>query len=264
MPLPSPHTPIVPTKKWQGKSGLGKYGDFVMQTDDVVGQVVAALDAKGISENTILIVTSNNGCSKAAKIDDLQKKGHFPSAQYRGSKADIWDGGHRVPFLVKWPKVISSGSFSDHLICQLDLLATCADLVDKPIPANAGEDSESILPIFHGNDPEFTRKGIIQHSVSAHFAYRQGNDKLILARGSGGWTAPNENAALKQQLPKAQLYDMSRDAGEQNNRYPSEPELADRLLDQLTDYVNSGSSVAGKSSQNDVEKIKLWKGPKKH
>jgi len=145
------------------KSGLGKYGDFVMQTDDVVGQVVAAIEAKGIAENTIVIVTSDNGCSKEADFDQLAKHGHFPSAQYRGSKSDIWDGGHRVPLLVKWPRVISPGSVSDHLVCQVDLLATCAELVAKPVPANAGEDSESILPIFYGNEPAFTRKGLIHH-----------------------------------------------------------------------------------------------------
>ncbi|MCL4123931.1 UNVERIFIED_CONTAM: hypothetical protein GTU68_032840 [Idotea baltica] len=262
MPLPSPHTPIVPTEKWQGKSGIGSYADFVMQTDDVVGQVVKALDAKGISENTIVIVTSDNGCSKRADFKNLEKHGHFASAQFRGSKSDIWDGGHRVPFLVKWPKVISAGSVSNHLVCQMDLLATCAELMQAKIPQDAGEDSESILPIFFGNDPEFTRKGLIHHSVSGCFAYREGNYKMILSRGSGGWTAPNEKAAATQKLPKAQLYDMAADPGEQNNMYPSKPETADRMLDQLTQYVRSGSTVAGKSSQNDVQKIRLWKSRK--
>ena len=261
MPLPSPHTPIVPNKKWQGKSGLGKYGDFVMQTDDVVRQVVKAIQEKGISENTMVIVTSDNGCSRAADIKNLQTQGHFPSGRYRGSKADIWDGGHRVPFLVKWPKVIAAGSASEHLVGQIDLLATCAELVEKRIPGNAGEDSESILPILFGREPSFTRKGLIHHSVSGHFAYREGNHKLILARGSGGWSAPSEKAAVAKGLPKAQLYDMATDPSEQNNMYPSKPKLADRLLVQLTEYANSGSSVAGKSSKNDIEKIKLWKEP---
>jgi arylsulfatase A-like enzyme len=263
IPLPSPHTPIVPTSKFQGKSGLGKYGDFVMQTDDVVGQVVAALEAKGISENTLLIVTSDNGCSKQADFKHLEKNGHYASAQYRGSKSDIWDGGHRVPFLVKWPKVIAPSSVSSDLVCQIDLLATCAEIVGKEIPESAGEDSESILPIFSGNEPNFTRQGLVHHSVSGHFAYREGRHKLILGYGSGGWTAPGERAAKEADLPKAQLYDMLSDPGEQNNMYASNPEVAEKLLAHLTEVVSSGASVEGKVSNNDAQEINLWKGTKK-
>ncbi|MBK1825518.1 sulfatase family protein [Haloferula rosea] len=262
MPLPSPHTPIVPTKKWQGKSGIGEYADFVMQTDDVVGQVVKALDDRGLSENTIVIVTSDNGCSPRGDFKNLESHGHFASAQYRGAKADIWEGGHRVPFLVKWPKVIKAGSVSDELTCQIDLMATCAELVGEDLPQNAGEDSESILPVFKGEEPDFSRKGIIHHSVSGHFAYREGKYKLILAYGSGGWMSPNEAAAKKQGLPKAQLYDLESDPGEKKNLYKSNAETAERLLAQLTEYVNAGSSVEGKKSSNDVEDIKLWKSEK--
>lgn len=259
MPLPSPHTPIVPAAEWQGKSGLGDYGDFVMQTDDVLGQVVKALEDKGVSENTIVIMTSDNGCSPRANFKNLEAQGHFASAQYRGAKADIWEGGHRVPFLVKWPKVIEPGTISDELTCQIDLLATCAELVNADLPANAGEDSESILPVFEGKPTDFSRKGIIHHSVSGHFAYREGKHKLILAYGSGGWMSPNEGAAKKQGLPKAQLYDLEADPGEQNNLYESNPEIAEKLLAQLTEYVNAGSSVEGKESKNDLSEIKLWK-----
>lgn len=258
IPLPSPHTPIVPTSKWQGKSGIGSYGDFMMQTDDLVGQVVKALDDSGLSENTILIVTSDNGCSKAANFKNLEGHGHFASAQYRGSKADIWEGGHRVPFLVKWPKVIKPGSVSDVLTCQTDLLATCAALVEKELPKNAGEDSENILPLFKGEETKFTRKGIIHHSVSGHFAYREGDHKLILAYGSGGWTAPKEVQAMKAVAPKAQLYDLKTDPGEQTNLYSKSPEVAERLLAQLTSYVDAGSSVEGKESKNDAP-VQLWK-----
>ena len=159
MPLPSPHTPIVPSKKWKGKSGIGRYGDYMMQTDDIVGRVVAALEEKGISENTLLVVTSDNGCSKAADFKNLESHGHFASAQYRGSKADIWDGGHRVPFFVKWPELIEAGSVCDTLICQTDLLATCAEVLGKELPATAGEDSESILPLLSGSPVEFFTQG---------------------------------------------------------------------------------------------------------
>lgn len=259
MPLPSPHTPIVPTPKWQGKSGLGKYADFVMQTDAVLGHVVKALEVKGISENTIVIMTSDNGCSKQANFKNLESQGHFASAQYRGSKADIWEGGLRVPFLVKWPKVIKAGIVSDELTCQVDLIATCAEIVGKDLPSDAAEDSESILPLFKGEPSDFSRKGIIQHSVSGHFAYREGKYKLALAYGSGGWTAPNEKKAKGQGLPKAQLYDLEVDPGEQNNLFESHPEIAERMFAQLTDYVAEGSTVEGKHSKNDVAEINLWK-----
>jgi len=210
-----------------------------------------------------VIVTSDNGCSKAADFKNLEKHGHYASAQYRGSKADIWEGGHRVPFLVKWPKVIKAGSISHELTCQSDLLATCAELLGKVIPKNAGEDSESILPVFKGEQPNLSRKGIIHHSAHGHFAYREGNYKLILAYGSAGWTAPNEKKAKQLNLPEAQLYDLATDPGERNNLYLEKPELAQKLLNQLTEYVNAGASVKGKESQNDVENIILWKSKKK-
>ena len=194
IPLPSPHTPIVPSEKWQGKSGISKYGDFMMQTDAFVGQVVKALDDKGLTDNTLLIVTSDNGCSKAANFKELESHGHFASAQYRGSKADLWDGGHRVPFLVKWPGVVKPGSVSDVLTCQTDLLATCAEMLGATLPANAGEDSESILPALKGEPVKFTRKGIVHHSVHGYFSYRMGKWKLLLSKGSGGWSSPSEKA----------------------------------------------------------------------
>jgi len=258
IPLPSPHTPIVPTAKWQGKSGINSYADFVMQTDDFVGQIVKALDEKGISENTLLIVTSDNGCSPEGDFETLEKHGHFASAQYRGAKADIWEGGHRVPFFVKWPKVIEPGSVSDVTTCQIDLMGTCSDILGVKLGKNEGVDSESILPALKGEEPVFTRKGIIHHSVSGHFAYREGDYKLILAYGSGGWMSPKENEARKAGAPKGQLYDLATDPGETKNLYTEKPELVKEMLESLTKYVQSGSSVAGKESKND-KKITLWK-----
>ena len=263
IPLPSPHTPIVPTEKWQGKSGIGKYGDFMMQTDELVGQVVKALDAAGLSENTLLVVTSDNGCSKAANFPNLESHGHFASAQYRGSKADLWDGGHRVPFLVKWPEVIKAGSVSNVLTCQTDLLATCADLLGKELPENAGEDSESILPVLEGESVEFFRMGIIHHSVSGHFSYRMGQWKLLLAKGSGGWTKPSEKEMAKiPDAPQGQLYDLEADPGEQNNLYTEKPEVVEKLLAQLKKDVAAGRTNEGPQQKNDIptEQIKLWKG----
>ncbi|MCM2374557.1 arylsulfatase [Rhodopirellula sp. ICT_H3.1] len=258
VPLNSPHTPIVPTKEWVGKSGLGKYGDFQMQTDATIGQIVDAIDAAGLKQNTLVIVSSDNGCSKAAGIPQLQKQGHYPSAQFRGSKADLWDGGHRVPFIVRWPARVQAGSRCDQTICMTDFMATCADIVNAKLPADAAEDSVSFLPALDSKPIVSTRAGIVNHSISGHFAYRQGKWKLMLAKGSGGWSAPNENAA-KNSTQKAQLYDMDADPGETNNLYESRPEVAERLLKQLESDVQGGRSTKGPMAKNDVENIVLWK-----
>jgi len=258
IPLGSPHTPIVPTPPWQGKSGLGKYGDFVMQTDNVLGEVSAALKKNGMSDNTLLIFTSDNGCSKAADIKGLAQKGHLVSAHLRGSKADIWDGGHRIPFIVRWPGKVKPGSTSDQLICLTDLFATVADILGKQVPSGSCEDSVSFLSALSGKPIKSSRAGVIHHSFSGHFAYRTGSWKLILARGSGGWSSPKENQ-VSADAPVAQLYDLSADPGEKNNQYLKKPDIARRLLKQLTADVTRGRSTDGAASKNDVRQIVLWK-----
>ncbi len=262
VPYGSPHNPIVPTKEWQGKSGLNPHADFVMETDDGFRQILDALDRNGFTENTLVIFSSDNGTSKAANIPELQEKGHYVSANMRGSKADLWDGGHRVPFVVRWPAKVAAGSKSDDLICLTDLMATCAELLDTPLPKDAAEDSVSFAPALAGKPIMTTRKGVIHHSVSGHFAYRQGNWKLLLAKGSGGWTAPNEKAAAEAGAPIAQLYDLEKDPGETTNLYASHPEVAERLLAQLESDVNQGRSTDGAPAKNDVTKINLWKSGK--
>ena len=257
VPLGSPHTPIVPSKEWQGKSELGPYGDFVMQTDATVGAITDALEKNGFADNTLLIFTSDNGCSKAANIPALRKQGHTVSAQYRGSKADLWEGGHRVPFLVRWPSKVESGSTSDQLITLVDVFATVSDITGEKAPAMA-EDSVSFLPALSGQAIQSTRKGVIHHSISGHFAYRQGKWKLLLAKASGGWTSPKENQAGAD-APQAQLYDMENDPGEKNNLHLSHPEVAQRLLANLTVDVQHGRSTDGPAAKNDVEQIVLWK-----
>ena len=259
--LTSPHTPILPTTEWKGRSSLGKYGDFVMQTDSVIGDIVNAIDDAGIGDNTLVIVTSDNGCSKAAGILKLEAKGHYPSAHLRGSKADLWDGGHRVPFVARWPQVISPGSSSEQLICQIDLLATCADIIGQPIPKGVGEDSVSFQPAFTGEPIESTRAGVIHHSVHGYFAYRQGKWKLLLSKGSGGWSSPSEKQ-VPEGRPIAQLYDMELDPGERDNLYDTHPEEVERLLALLESDVKRGRSTDGAAATNDVKRIKIWKGKK--
>ena len=264
VPYGSPHAPIVPTKEWLGKSGLNIHADFVMQTDDGVGQIMAALDKHGLTKNTLVIFSANNGTSKGANIPELAKKGHWVSAGFRGSKADLWDGGHRVPFVVRWPGHVAAGSTSDQLICLTDLFATTSDITGKTLPADSAEDSVSFLPALSGAKIVSTRAGVIHHSISGHFAYRQGKWKLLLAKGSAGWTGPKEGEMPKD-TPKAQLYDMVKDPGETRNLYQTNPEVVARLLAQLKDDVFSGRSTKGaegEKSKNDTDEISLWKNEK--
>ena len=258
VPLGSPHTPIVPTPEWEGKSGLGKYGDFVMQTDHVVGEIAKALKKHGFEKNTLVIFTSDNGCSKAAGIADLAAQGHQVSAHLRGSKADIWDGGHRIPFIVRWPGKVEPGSTSSQLICLTDLFATVGEILGTNVPKGSCEDSVSFLPALSGTPIASTRPGVIHHSSTGHFAYRQGKWKLVLARGSGGWSSPRENQ-VPAGSPKAQLYDMESDPGEAENLYLEKPELAKKLLTELKRQVTAGRSTEGEPSKNDVSGIVLWK-----
>ncbi|MEZ6125031.1 MAG: arylsulfatase [Planctomycetaceae bacterium] len=257
IPLGSPHTPIVPSAAWQGRSRLGPYGDFVMETDAVVGAVCDVLKERHLDENTLVILTSDNGCSKAADIQQLAKLGHIVSGPYRGSKADLWDGGHRVPFIAKWPGRIAPSSHSDQLICHVDLFATMADIIGRPLPADSAEDSVSYLPAFRGEPIQTTRKGVIHHSISGHFAYRLGPWKLLLAKGSGGWSSPTEKQAAK--LPKVQLYNMQTDPAETTSLAEQHPEIVEQLLTQLTSDVRRGRSTDGPDSSNDVNGIQLWK-----
>ena len=129
LPLTSPHTPIVPGPDWQGKSEIGAYGDFLMETDWVVGEVLGALDKHGLAEKTLVVFTTDNGCSPAANIPDLEAKGHKPNGDLRGHKADIYEGGHRVPFIVRWPGKVEPGTETSRLTCQTDFTATCAEIL---------------------------------------------------------------------------------------------------------------------------------------
>ncbi len=258
LPLNAPHTPIVPSKAWQGKSGLGAYADFVMQTDAVVGDVLDTLEKCGVADNTLVIFTSDNGCSPAAETGKLEAQGHFASAQLRGYKADIWDGGHRVPFLVRWPGKVKAGSQSAQVICHTDLLATCADLLGAKLPDQAGEDSLSILPVLLGKDSQPVHEAVVHHSINGNFAIRQGSWKLEFCPGSGGWSKPRDPEAKKQGLPDIQLYDLGTGLAEVKNVQAEHPEIVERLTKLLEHYIDSGRSTPGAPQPNDVS-VKLVK-----
>lgn len=253
LPLTSPHTPIVPSEAWQGKSGIGAYGDFLMETDWVVGEVLAELDNNKLADNTLVIFVTDNGCSPAAKIPDLVKQGHQPNGALRGHKADIYEGGHRVPFIVRWPEKVKAGSSYDQTICTADIFATLADINGKlpTVPAEAAEDSFSFLPALTGQT-QATRPFTIHHSINGSFAIRKGKWKLALCPGSGGWSDPRPNKALKDlSLPNVQLFDLEADLGEQHNVQDKHPAVVEELVNDLATAIDKGRTTEGPQQSND-------------
>ncbi len=244
LPLSAPHTPIVPSKAWRGKSGLGDYGDFVMETDWAVGEVLDALEKSGVADDTLVVFTSDNGCSPAAGTAALEKAGHFASAGFRGYKADIWDGGHRVPFLVRWPGAVEPDSRSDRLVCLTDLFATLADITGAKVPPAAGEDSVSFLPSLLGK-PAAPRSAVVHHSIQGRFAVCEGRWKLCLCAGSGGWSKGGDTDS-------PQLYDMAADPGETKNLAAEQTEVVARLTKLLDTFVADGRSTPGEKQKNDA------------
>jgi arylsulfatase A-like enzyme len=244
LPLTSPHTPIVPSDEWRGKSELGDYGDFVMQTDAVVGDVLAALEKNSLADKTLVIFSSDNGCSPAAGIDKLEQAGHFASERYRGYKSDIWEGGHRVPLFVRWPNKIKPGGTTGQLVCLTDFFATVAEILSLPLPETAGEDSVSFLPALLGRDSEPQRKSVVHHSIQGKFAIREGRWKLCLCAGSGGWS--------KGATVSPQLYDMTADPEETTNGADRQPEVVARLSAELKRIIDEGRSTPGSKLANDV------------
>ncbi|QDT18431.1 sulfatase family protein [Gimesia chilikensis] len=249
-PLNAPHTPILPTPEWQGKSGINAYCDFVMQVDDTVGQVMQALKKQGIHENTLVIFTADNGCSPAANFKEMADKDHQPSYRFRGHKADIYEGGHRVPFIANWPARVKAGTHSDQLICLTDLMATAADIVGAKLPDNAGEDSVSILPALEGKDTQPVREAAVHHSIRGAFSIRKDHWKLEFCPGSGGWSFPKPGKDDLSQLPPIQLYDLNADLNEQKNLQSEYPEVVKELTDLLQSYVDRGRSTPGAPQEN--------------
>jgi arylsulfatase A-like enzyme len=248
--LNSPHTPILPTAAWRGKSGLGPYGDFVMQTDTCVGEVLAALDQADLAKNTLVIFTSDNGCSPAADIPSLEAQGHYPMAHLRGTKADIWDGGHRVPFFVRWPEKVKAGSRCETTICLTDFMATAADIIGAPLPETAAVDSFTFLPDLLGTGKS-ARTNTVHHSIHGQFAIREGNWKLAFCPGSGGWSKPGDPEARKAGLPEVQLYNMAKDPGEKQNLATAQPDVVQRLTAVVEKVVSEGRSTPGPAQKND-------------
>jgi arylsulfatase A-like enzyme len=263
VPLASPHTPIVPSREWKGKSGLGPYADFVMETDHAVGEIVKAVDAAGLADNTLIIVTADNGCSPAAQggmktirfrgatREPVQPEMHYPSSAYRGAKSDLFEGGHRVPFIARWKGTVPAGTTCDQTVCQVDLYATCADLLGKKLADHEAPDSVSLLPALEGKADSPLREATVHHSIDGAFAIRKGPWKLLLCPDSGGWSEPNKKNAAKQKRTGFQLYDLSSDPDETVNVQAEHPKKVAELKALLTRYVTEGRSTPGALQKNE-------------
>ena len=254
MPLPAPHTPILPTDDFKGKSGLNNpYGDFVLMVDWVVGEIMKSLEEQGIAENTILVFTSDNGCSPKANFKQLATKGHDPSYVYRGHKADIFEAGHRVPYIVRWPDRVSPGK-SEQLVCTTDLFATVADIMEVKLQDNTAEDSFSFLSALNIDSTAPVRESIIHHSIDGSFAYRKNEWKAVFCAGSGGWSFPKINTDQAEGLPKFQLYNLKSDIGEENNLQNLQAELLETYRKELAQIILNGRSTEGVKQENDGPK----------
>ena len=238
LPLTGPHTPWVPLSEFKGKSKAGIYGDFVAQVDNVLGQILRALEQTGAAKNTLLIFTSDNGAHWTPEDKEKFPK-HRANADWRGQKADIHDAGHRIPFLVRWPGKVQPNSVTNETCCLIDLLATVSDLHNVPLPREAGEDSFSILPVLRGG--KTIRPAVVHHSADGLFAIRQGEWKLIAGRGSGGFTLPKK-IDPKPGEPEGELYNLTKDPTEADNLYLKHPDVVKRLMDLLNQYKTEGRS----------------------
>lgn len=232
--LASPHTPILPSNSHLGKTGTNAYGDFVAMTDEKVGQILQYLKDKNLDKNTMIVFTSDNGCSPTANFKELREKGHDPSGGFRGTKADVYEGGHRIPFIVKWPGVVKANSISSATICLTDFMATCSDILGMQLQNSVTQDSYSLLPLLTSSKKVvYQRTSSIHHSIDGYFAIRKGDWKLAICSGSGGWSAPTENQAIKNNLPPVQLFNLKEDPSEQNNVYEKYPEIVRTLTEEL-------------------------------
>jgi len=242
-PIHAPHTPCLPTPEFDGKSGIGPYGDMVLMIDSIVGRLVERLKEKGVYDDTIFIFTSDNGSAQ-----HLEDKGHRSNSFYRGYKTDIWDGGHRIPFIVRYPGTVQPGSTCDQTTCLTDMVATFADILGIELADNEGEDSVSSLPLWKGSDQP-VRTATVHTSGRGRFAIRKGKWKLELWHGSGG-NSPDPAVPEGGTLPPVQLYDMEADPSETVNVWAEHPDIVKELTEELTAYVVNGRSTPGTPQKN--------------
>ena len=254
LPLPAPHTPILPTEEFRGKSGIGEYGDFVLMVDAMVGKVLQAVKESGEDGNTIVVFTTDNGCSPAAGIKEMEAQGHRPNSIYRGHKADLFDGGHRIPCILRWPEGTKPHEVRQ-TVCLTDFYATFAAINGYKLMDSEGEDSYNLLPaIVSETEIDPIREATVHHSIDGQFTIRQGDWKLLLSASSGGWSAPTPTDTLAlDSLPPIQLYNMKDDPSETTNVEAEHPEIVSRLCALMAKYVREGRSTPGAPQKNDGE-----------
>jgi arylsulfatase A len=240
------HSPIRPNARFRGTSAIGPYGDFIHELDWSVGEVLAALERLKLAENTLLIFSSDNGAvdGSGKRVDHPDIRGHRINGPLRGKKTEVYEGGHRVPFVVRWPGRVRPASQSSQLLALTDLLATFADLTRRPLPKGAGEDSFSFLPVLLGaGEASSRRTNLVNDSMMGLYALREGRWKLILGQGGGGhYPKEAELPAADSSEPAGQLYDLQEDIGESQNLYSKRPEIVERLTNLLRQIQDDGQS----------------------
>ena len=246
--MTSPHEPVSPSDHFRGKSGIAPIADFVMETDWSVGEIIHAVEDAEISENTIIIFTADNGHSNYTGWKRLVNAGHAPSGPFRGHKGDIWEGGHRVPFIVKWKGKIATGASSDQLICISDIYATCHELISGNMPSTIqGEDSFSFLDILLNTDGKSDRENIVSHSVNGEFAYRKNGWKIV-------YKLPESNLEKSRgKAAKLELYHLEYDIAEKFDSAAFYPQKVKQLTKELMLIVERGTSRGGEIKANDVK-----------
>lgn len=253
LPLTTPHTPLAVNAEWRGKSGLNSdCADLIMETDAAVGRVLAALEESGEAENTLVFFTSDNGFAPYAGAKELEQQGHFPSGPLRGYKADVYEGGHRVPFFVRWPGRVQPGSVCGQLVHHADLIATMADILGVTLPENAGEDSFSLLPLLQGADTP-VREHAVSCAASGIPGFRLGSWKLILAADSPGSKSPTS--------PNLQLYHLGQDLAESRNLAAEHPEKVAEMQALFEKLISNGRGTPGAPQRNDVEVVRYPRKP---
>lgn len=254
IPFASPHTPIVPTAAWQNKSGINHYADFVMETDAAVGRIMDKLKSEGLFENTLVFFTSDNGCSDQADFKTLQAAGHDASAGYRGFKSKTYEGGHRVPFIAHWPKMVSAGTTCESLVGLQDIYASCADILGHDLNPNEAEDSFSFAKLLNNPSGHAVRSSLVHHSLHGRFAYRSGDWKLIFWPDGGGFGDKSAANDWKEDLDakRLQLFDLKHDPSEKHNVVLDNMDVAKRLSSELRSLIEAGSTRPGALGQNDV------------
>jgi arylsulfatase A-like enzyme len=234
LPLTTPHTPLAVNKPWQGQSGLNNAAaDLIMETDATVGRVLESLEKNHLAHETLVLFTSDNGFASYVGAKDLEEQGHFPSGNLRGYKTDVWEGGHRVPFIIRWPRLIKPGSLCNQLVHHADIISTLADILGTKLPDQTAEDSFSLLPLLKGENIP-VRPHAISCAASGTPGLREGDWKFIPGKDH-------------------QLYNLADDIGEKNNLASKYPERVAAMQTLLEKLITDGRSNPGDKQQNDVE-----------